>query len=188
MSDKSPSPITQVVECEVYRNQFVTVFDDEVVLGNGDPGRHLRIVSGDGKPGVAILALSGQRVALVRTYRYTLGRWDWGIPRGFGHIADPAVSARAELVEELGAEPSELLPLTSMTPDSGLLASTVEVFVARYAQPISAPLDTAEVAEVRWVSIAEFLTGIAVGTFTDGFTLAAAGAAIAKGILTPPVG
>ena len=184
--DRQPHAIRKVAEREVYRNQFVTVFDDEVLLGDGALGHHVRILSGDGKPGVAILAISGDEVALVRTYRYPLGRWEWGIPRGFGQSPDPAVSARAELVEEVGAEPVELFPLARITPDSGLLVSTVELFLARYAVRVSSPTDTGEVAEVRWVGLAEMFSLIAEGSLTDGYTLAAVGAAVARGLVSPP--
>jgi len=184
--DRRPHSIRKVAEREVYRNRFVTVFDDEVALGDGTPGHHVRIVSGDGKPGVAVLAMAGDEVALVRTYRYPLGRWDWGIPRGFGQSSDPVVSARAELVEEVGAEPDELVPLAKVTPDSGLLASTVELFLARYAAPVAAPTDTQEIAEVRWVGLAEFFSLIASGSLTDGYTVSAVGAAVARGLVVPP--
>lgn len=184
--DRRPHSIRKIAEREVYRNQFVTIFDDEVTLGDSTPGHHVRIVSGDGRPGVAVLAMSGDEVALVRTYRYPLGRWDWGIPRGFGHSPDPVVSAQAELVEELGAEPDELFPLAKITPDSGLLASTVELFLARYAAPIAAPTDTQEIAEVRWVGLADLFSLIAAGSLTDGYTVSAVGAAVARGLIVWP--
>ncbi|MET7512788.1 hypothetical protein ABZS88_04800 [Streptomyces sp. NPDC005480] len=62
-------------------------------------------------------------VGLVQTYRYPVGSWQWGLPRGFSHDRDPLVTARTELYEELGAQDAEFELLGTMTPDSGMLAT-----------------------------------------------------------------
>jgi 8-oxo-dGTP pyrophosphatase MutT (NUDIX family) len=175
-------PIARIAENLVYRNEFVTVYDDPVTFADGGRGSYLRIVESDGCPGVAVLAVAGDKAALVRTYRYPVGTWEWGIPRGFAHGDDPEASARAELAEELGREPEHLARLARMTPNSGLLAGVVQLFIARYPEPVAEPLDRREIAEVRWVPLRTLRAVIAAGEITDGFTLAAVGCAACSGL------
>ncbi len=176
--------ITQVAARQVFRNDFVTVFDDDVLLPNGHGGHYLRVVEAQGRPGVAMIATCRDRVALVRTFRYTLQRFEWGIPRGFGHDADPARSARVELEEELGGSPDWLQILMTMTPNSRLLTTGVSVFAADYSAMPTTPTDGAEVVAVRWPTWNELLSEVAAGQISDGFTLAAVGIAYSKGLIT----
>lgn len=182
--ERREAGIVRTAEQKVYQNAFVTVFDDDVRFSDGQSGHYVRVVEAEGRPGVAMLAVCGEQVALVRTYRYTLQCWEWGIPRGFGQDCDPAQSARAELVEELGAHPEQLDLLTTMTPNSGILATSVSVFLAHYSDTPTLPLDLREVSAVRWLSWRQLLDEVAAGQITDGFTLAAVGIALARGIVT----
>ena len=119
----------------------------------------------------------------MRVYRYPTGEWEWAIPRGFAHGDDPMQTARAELVEELGAEPVELIDLGSVTPNSGLLAGWVQLVLARFDTEVADPLDTGEIAAVRWVDPATLRSEIAGGDIRDGFTLAALAAAAVRGLI-----
>lgn len=182
-----PAPLFRLVaEREVFRNKYITVYDDDVSSVDGDwSGRYLRIVESGGRPGVAILASCEDRFALVRVYRYPLAEWEWGIPRGFAHGDDPVDSARQELVEEIGAAPDSLVSIGRVAPNSGILASRVELYFARYASEVASPHDPYEVAEVRWITAASMLREIAEGRITDAFTLSALTAATARGIFSP---
>lgn len=179
------APIVRTAQRVVYSNRFIAVHDDDVRLPDGSAGHHLRIIESGGQPGVAILPIAQDRIGLVRTYRYPLAQWEWAIPRGFAHSADPMVSARNELREELGQAPSELLPIGAMTPNSGILDSKVHLFIATYGNPPHQPLDTEEVYDVRWVRPAELFGDIRSGEITDGFTLAAITQAAVRGLLMP---
>jgi hypothetical protein len=109
--------IQRVRDHPVYVNRYVTVHDDEVLFPAGRLGRYVRVVESHGQQGVAVLAECAGRFALVRTYRYPLGRWELGVPRGMGAAdTDPAATAHTELVEELGGAPLDLRPIGVMTP------------------------------------------------------------------------
>ncbi|MGI9000832.1 MAG: NUDIX hydrolase [Pseudonocardia sp.] len=177
-------PIRTIHEQVAYQNRFITVMDDEVEFPDGSLGRYLRIVESEGRPGAAMLAECDGRFALVRTFRYALGDWEWAIPRGFAHGDDPLTTARRELVEELGAEPVEVVPVGTVTPDSGLLSATVHLVHARYDTEIAAPLDTDEVTGVRWVDLDTLRHEIRDGRIVDGFTLSALAAAAIHGIIS----
>jgi 8-oxo-dGTP pyrophosphatase MutT (NUDIX family) len=175
--------IIRVRENLVYADRFIAVYDDDVRFADGRPGTYIRIAAAGGHPGAAMLPLAGGCAGLVRVYRYPVAAWEWGIPRGHAHGGDPAVTARAELAEELGAAPAMLTSLGRVHPDSGCLAGVVYLFAARYGRPVSAPRDTGEVAAVRWVPVPELMSEIAGGGITDGFTLAAVCAAMCRGLL-----
>ncbi|MFD0564238.1 NUDIX domain-containing protein [Kitasatospora saccharophila] len=119
--------IRRTREVLAYRNRFVDVYDDEVTFPNGADGRYLRIRHRGEGLGVVVLPVRDGTVGLVRTYRYPVGRLQWGLPRGFSHGADPLVTARTELHEELGVPDAEFTLLGTITPDSGLLADPVAV-------------------------------------------------------------
>jgi ADP-ribose pyrophosphatase len=175
--------IEQAAEREVFSNDYVTVYDDDVLFGGTFPGRYVRIVERDGKPGVAVLARCADRYALVLTYRYPTGVFEWGIPRGFAHGDDPAVTARTELTEELGGTPHTLTPLGVVTPNSGLLASRVHLFLGEFDAEVAAPADPHEVLTVRWIGLSDLMDEIARGEMNDAFTLSAIAMASARGLL-----
>ena len=176
-------PIRRTRERLVHENAYVRVYDDDVAFADGLPGRYVRIEpAGDG-PGAVLLALHEGRIALVRTYRYPVGAWQWALPRGFAHATDPLVTARAELREETGVTDADLRVIGSVTPDSGVQAHRVAIVLADVrALPEDGPTDGGEVAEVLWVTPAELEQEIAEGAIEDGFTLAALTLARAKGI------
>ena len=181
----SEPPIRRTRERLVHENAYVRVYDDDVAFADGRPGRYVRIEpAGDG-PGAVLLALHEGRIALVRTYRYPVGAWQWALPRGYAHATDPLVTARAELAEETGVTDADLRVIGHLTPDSGVQAHRVAVVLAEVrALPDGGPPDDAEVAEVRWVTVDELEREIAGGAIEDGFTLAALTLARAKRIVT----
>jgi ADP-ribose pyrophosphatase len=159
---------------EVYANPYVVVNDDDVIFGDGSEGRYVRIQTAGGAGGAVVLATHADRIALVRVYRYPIGRWQWGLPRGFPVTDDPLQTARVELREEIGMiEATSTTVLGSFTPDSGIQSASVHVVWTAVPEPSERPTDTAEVAEVRWVTH-DVLDGmIQTGELDDGMTLAA---------------
>jgi 8-oxo-dGTP pyrophosphatase MutT (NUDIX family) len=177
-------PIRRARERLVHANDYVRVYDDDVTFAGGDDGRYVRIEPAGEGPGAVVLAVHEGRIALVRTYRYPLGAWQWALPRGFAHGSDPLVTARAELAEETGVTESRLEVLGSVTPDSGVQSHRVAVVLAWVDRPPGGgPTDGDEVAEVRWVSLAELEDEIGGGGIEDGFTLAALTLARVRGAL-----
>lgn len=170
---EKPDPIRRKREILAYENRFAEVFDDEVEFPDGTPGRYLRIANRGEGPGVVILPVHAMTVGLVQTYRYPVGSWQWGLPRGFSHSRDPLVTARMELREELGVQDADFQVLGFVTPDSGMLASRVAVVQARVNDPAGQAVDAREVADVRWLHIRELWQWVSQGRIEDGFSLAA---------------
>jgi hypothetical protein len=63
-------PIREVKEQLVYRNRFVELYDDDVEFRDGSPGKYIRLVESNGRPGVAALAICDNQIGLVETFRY----------------------------------------------------------------------------------------------------------------------
>jgi 8-oxo-dGTP pyrophosphatase MutT (NUDIX family) len=176
-------PIRRTRERLVHENAYVRVYDDDVAFGDGAPGRYVRIEPSGNGPGAVLLALHEGRIALVRTYRYPVGAWQWGLPRGFAQATDPLVTARGELEEETGVTDADLRVVGAVTPDSGVQAHRVAIVLAEvHALPDGGPPDD-EVAEVRWLTLDELEQEIADGGIEDGFTLAALTLARVRGLL-----
>jgi ADP-ribose pyrophosphatase len=178
-------PIETTAVREMYRNRFITVFDDDVRFSSGAEGNYLRIVESNGARGVVALPICGDLIGLVKTYRYALEAFEWGLPRGFAQSIDTSLTVLAELNEELGDKPVAVERLGEMTPNSGLLTSTVDVFVARYDQPIASPTDVQVVSQVKWIRTSDLFDEIRAGRIIDGFTLSTLCLARLAGLLPP---
>lgn len=70
-----------------------------------------------------------------------------------------------------------------MTPDSGLLASVVHLYLAGYTVASGQPKDTLEISAIRWIQVQKLLESVASGQIVDVFTLAALCCASARGML-----
>jgi 8-oxo-dGTP pyrophosphatase MutT (NUDIX family) len=165
--------VQKVRERLEYQNSYVQVYDDDVEFRGGSLGRYLRIVQQAEGSGVVLIARHKESYALVRTYRYPIGAYQWAFPRGFSHGPDLEQTARMELREELGVEVRDQSVLGYLTPDSGLLAARVAVVLAEVDAESTTPEDTQEVEAIEWVDGIELRDRLRTGAIEDGFTLAA---------------
>ena len=128
--------------------------------------------------GVAVLPVYQDGIVLIRTYRHSVQRWRWEIPRGFGSGVSVFQNAIKELFEETGIEPSavNLVRLGKVDPDSGLTADQVDVFLAEIQEfniSLAGKEDTESISHVRFFPTEGINRMIASGEITDGFTLSA---------------
>ncbi|GAA0461086.1 hypothetical protein GCM10009544_24540 [Streptomyces stramineus] len=157
----------------MYADRFVTLLRDAVRFPGGALGLYVRMMSTAASPGAVILPLlEDDSVVLVEHYRHATRAWHWEAPRGMGAAgATGAESAARELAEELGTEATELLPLGSLHPDTGLIGDHVELYAARIRR--TGALDTAEgirrTLTVHWAAAEEM---VASGIITCAFTVA----------------
>jgi 8-oxo-dGTP pyrophosphatase MutT (NUDIX family) len=173
VTEQRPPIITTATHLR-YENDYVRVYDNEVTFSNGQPGTYVRIDPVHRGRGAVALVAAENHIALVRTYRYPLGRWEWALPRGFSDGDDSATTVRREVLEELGIDIDTFVRIGTITPDSGLLSTHVDVYRATLpTRPTSHPIDSNEVAELAWVERTELGRRIASGAIADAFTLAA---------------
>ncbi|MDP2895616.1 MAG: NUDIX hydrolase [bacterium] len=179
--------IKRLEELLVYSDQenpWLKLYFDRVEFSDGRVGRYNRIVEAQGKQGVAVLPLAGAHIGLARQFRYPVGKELWEIPRGFAESGRPEEDALRELREETGLNARELVDLGTIHPNSGVLASEVQIFAAicdDWAQDRS--ITDGEVAEFRWLPVERVLSLIKAGDITDAFTLCAVLRAKERGIV-----
>jgi 8-oxo-dGDP phosphatase len=83
---------------------------------------------------VAIVALDPQqRVLMIRQYRHPVGRLLWEVPAGLRDVAgEPLlVTAKRELLEEVGYQAEQWQVLTDTYSSPGISTERIRVFLAR---------------------------------------------------------
>jgi 8-oxo-dGTP pyrophosphatase MutT (NUDIX family) len=122
---------------QIYKNEFIEVFEDQVIQPDGKDGEYATVRM---KPGVCILAIDDEEnVYLTRQFRYALGAESLEVIAGGIEDGDePLESARREAREEMGIEAEEWLDLGAAETDTSIVRSPARFFVARklkFTQP-----------------------------------------------------
>jgi ADP-ribose pyrophosphatase len=175
----------------VYEDDYIAVFRDPVRFPDGHQGNYMRIFEKSslqgGAVGVVILPFYQGSILLLRHYRHATRTWELELPRGFSESGGVMKEdVRRELMEELGVAPVEIQHIGQVNPNTGLLASTVDVCSAILSSP---PVETADsihegISQVVPMTPSQLMNAIREGQICDGFTLAAVCLAQAHGILS----
>ena len=83
--------------------------------------------------GVSVLPVVDGKVGLLHVYRHPIAAESWEVPRGFLDAEEAGVaSAIRELEEETGltCAPENMRSLGYVTPDAGVLAARMHIFLA----------------------------------------------------------
>jgi ADP-ribose pyrophosphatase len=137
-------------------------------------------------PGVVILPLLANRVVLIRHFRHATRQWHLELPRGFGSPnSTPETDARRELLEEIGAEATELIDLGRLHPDTGMDNSSVCLFAAHVTALGPAGVDEG-ISDLLTVSSQRLADLIRDGEITDGYTIATYARALLRDVLPQP--
>jgi ADP-ribose pyrophosphatase len=92
-----------------------------------------KIRTGNLITGVAVLPVMDGKIGLLRIYRHAVQEYRWEVPRGFVDSGESdRASALRELEEETGLAcvDGDLESLGYLTPEPGILAARVHLFVA----------------------------------------------------------
>lgn len=158
----------------VYRDQWWMLLQDPVLFPDGRSGRYLRMISPQLAPAVAVLPMLGkEEVVLIEHFRHPTRSWHWEIPRGGGSTGlGGEENATKELQEELGVPARELIGLGTLHPDTGILASEVELYAARI-DAVGEVATGEGIRRARIVGFAEAEQLAESGRISDSFTIAA---------------
>lgn len=123
----------------VAENSVFEVFLDDVETEDGRQVSDYLVVAPRNKvgkmiTGVAVLPVVQGKVGLIKIYRPAIQGYSWEICRGFvGEEEDYGLSAVRELDEETGllCVDHNLVSLGFVTPEAGILAARVCLFVAK---------------------------------------------------------
>lgn len=167
-------PIRQVSSREVYRNNWMTVREDDIRRPDGSDG----IYGVVDKPDYAlVIPLDGDRLHLVEQFRYPLGMRRWEFPQGTAPglaEAEPLELAARELREETGLIAGELEELGLLDVAPGMASQRGRVFLATDLTEGPHQREHEEQdMRTAWFSRADFERLIARGEVTDAQTVAA---------------
>lgn len=168
--------IRRVASREVYRNDWLTLREDDIRRPDGSDGIYAVV----DKPTYAlVIAYDGERLHLVEQYRYPLGLRRWEFPQGTAPgraEIEPTELAARELREETGLRAGTITRLGLLDVAPGMSSQRGWVFLAT---------DLAEGAHEReheeqdmrsaWFARAEVERMIAEGEITDAQSIAAYG-------------
>lgn len=123
-----------------------------------------------------ILPLVDEQILLVEVYRPAHQRSFLEAPRGYGHAGESSLAtAVRELGEETGyiARPEDLSCLGSTRPNSAILRSCIDIYLARLRPAQQQQATDDEVERLHYFSIAQIPRLMVSGEIQDGFTMAA---------------
>lgn len=165
----------------VFEGKLVTVQHDTVELENGREAFR-EVIRHPGA--VAVLALEGQQILLVRQYRYCIGRELLEIPAGKLEPGEaPLPAAIRELSEETGCECGELISLGRYYGSAGCLDEGIHLYFGKVSRRGDSHPDEDEFLTLERRTPAELEAMMAAGQLPDGKTLAAFALARARGLL-----
>jgi 8-oxo-dGTP pyrophosphatase MutT (NUDIX family) len=170
-SDDGPA-MRFIARREVYRNPWLVVTEDDIALRDGSPS----IYGVVHKPDFAVvIALEGNRLALVEQYRYTVGLRRWELPQGFASGATtPEQAAAIELAEETGLRATSFTTLGFLHHAYGVMTNGFHVVLATgLTQGEPQRERTEQDMRCAWFSLAETWQMIDDGRLTDAPTVAA---------------
>lgn len=168
-----PNPWRRLSRQVAYANPWITVWHDEVVRPDGQPG--IYGVVHFPYPATGVVAIDEQdRVLLVGQYRYTLDAYAWEIPEGAGAPGEsPLQGAQRELREETGYEARDWRELGRCWTSNSVTDERAWLFVATGLTPGKATPEGTEPIEWRWVSFAEALAMCRDGRILDAMSIVA---------------
>ncbi len=167
------NPWTRRSRRVVYDNPWITVWHDDVIRPDGQPGIYGQVHYKN--RAVAVVARDDQdRVLLVGQYRYTLDLYSWELPEGgAAEGEDRLEAARRELQEETGYRAAHWQEILRAHLSNSVSDEEAFCYLATGLSAGSAEPEGTERLQVKWVSFAEALGMIDRGEITDALTILA---------------
>lgn len=170
----------------VIEDPYVLLIRDLVEFPDSTRNGYIRFVNRanfSGGQGVAVIAIIGDKILLLRQFRHATRSWHLEIPRGYGEPGVPADKQAAnELQEEISAEIGEIIDLGVMHNNSSFEGQPVHLFFARLNSIGKLALQEGIDRSIL-VTSSELEALIRDGGITDGFTIAAYARAKLAGLI-----
>ncbi|MEO8571955.1 MAG: NUDIX hydrolase, partial [Chloroflexota bacterium] len=156
-----------------YENAWITVWHDEVIRPDGEPGVYGVVHFANLAAGVLVLD-ELDRVLLVGQHRYTLDGYSWEIPEGGVPAGETALEgAQRELREETGVEATDWRELAQAHLSNSVSDELAVLFLATGLRQGEATPDGTEQLEPRWIPFDEVVEMTLDGRITDAMTVIA---------------
>jgi ADP-ribose pyrophosphatase len=173
MEETVAGPWTRRTRRVAYENPWITIWHDEVIRPDGEPG--IYGVVHFANLAVGVLALDdADRVLLVGQHRYALDLYSWEIPEGGVPAGEsPLDGARRELREETGIEAADWIELARCHLSNSVSDEEAVLYLATgLTQGVATP-DGTESLAIRWRPFDEVLAMTMDGRITDAMTIMA---------------
>ncbi len=133
-----------------------------------------KVMSDNMVTGVAILPIQNNSIGLINIYRPALRNYSLEIPHGFVEEGEEnKKTAVRELMEETGITVNNVKSLGYFTPDGGVLAARVHLYLATDCDYINRQTPEVGLREFKFYSQSEFEQMVTTSKVQDAFTLAA---------------
>lgn len=154
----------------VFEGRVFTITVDEARLQNGKIATR-EVVHHNG--GAAVVAIDANKnVALVRQFRYAIGRETLELPAGkIEPNEDPKLAAYRELGEEAGLEASHFTDFGKIVPTCAYDTEVIYLYLATGLRPVPTNLDEDEFVSVAWMPFEEAVGLVMDGTIVDAKTV-----------------
>ena len=155
----------------LYEGKLLRAYRDLVAVrpDDGGPERTLELEHVEHPGAVCIVPfLDGERILLLRQFRYSAGGLLWELPAGKLDGGEPAEEcARRELVEEAGHFPGRLDHLTTLIPTPGFCDERITIFEASELEPRRAQPAEDELFTVVEIPLGEAVRMVERGEIQD---------------------
>ena len=164
---KRHGPWTIEDTAKKYANEFIEVYEDQVVRPDGKPSSYTTVKM---KPGLSVLPLDEEKnVYLAKQFRYAIGRESVEALGGALEAGeDPVEAARRELKEEAGIEAGEIIPLGKVDIDTSIVCGPVTLFLARGLKFTRADQEGTENIKLVRITLAEAVKMVMGSEITAG--------------------
>ena len=166
-----PKPPIQPWKCLnrkcVYKNPWITVYEDNVQLPNGHETIYGVVVPPTDFVGIVPI-IEPESIVMVRQYRYIQGDVTWEIPSGAMDEGEtPREAAQRELREEIGYRAKSFELLNTMRSNKSIMDDKGYIFLANGLTPSKAKSDETEEIKIVKVHLQKTLEMIENSEITD---------------------
>ena len=159
----------------LYDSPYNILVVDLICSEKGTYYTYERILPAVERGAVVVMVICNGKVILLRQYRHSLREYQYGFPRGFGEEGvSPEDNVIKEVKEELNANAVSIRHLGELTPDSGILASTVSYYICE-VESYEEKRGYEGIDSIVALDFAEFEEWVRDGKITDGHSIAAYG-------------
>lgn len=164
----------------VFEGRVMTVIKDEIELSDGKKSfREVVLHNG----GVVILAKKGDKILLVKQYRYPIKQTVLELPAGKLELGeDPAAAAVRELEEETGYRAKSWQKLGYINTTPGICSERLYLYFANDLEFVGEHPDDGEIIKCAEYKITDVEKMICDGTINDSKTICAIYRGIQKGL------